>query len=127
MTEGYVFDGLIGKSGGGKALLYNVVELSTGIVKCAKVYDVSDETFQVEVFGSEKVHSSNINQFIVRYDPIVHFQHVTTEKCMIALIMPLFQLSLEEMLLSFFDKPLPVVMVKKVAICILSAGARFQE
>jgi len=130
-AQGYLFDGLLGQTGGGKALLYHVIELATGRVKCGKVYCIDLETeasLLAETEGSDKVHCSEVNQYIVRYEAQLPFNHETApSKKMVVLIMPLFQLSLASVLDALFGEPLPFVMFRKLATCLLSAVARFHE
>ena len=129
--NGFFFYGLLRQTGGGKALLYNVIEVATGEVKCGKVYSTdldSEATVNVEIEGSSEVHKDGPNQYIVCYQTIFRFKHESNpSKEMIALIMPLYQLSLAALLDAFFDQPLPKNMFLKVATCLLSAGSRFHE
>ena len=130
--NGFVFGGLLGQTGGGKALLYNVIEVATCEVKCGKVYSADDldseATVTAEIEGSSEVHEGGRNQYIVCYQTILRFKHESNQsKEMIALIMPLYQLSLAALLDAFFDQPLPMNMFLKVATCLLSAGSRFHE
>jgi serine/threonine protein kinase len=131
MAVGFVFDGLLGQTGGGKALLYHVIELATGEVKCGKVYRVDKETeatVSAEVEGSTEVHEGDPNPHIVRYEHILPFHHESgSSGDMVVLIMPLFQMSLATILDAFFETPLPLNMFCKVATCVLGAGARFHE
>ena len=131
MANGFLFDGLLGQTGGGKALLYNVIEVATGEVKCGKVYCIDEEnqaTVTAEIDGSSEVHKGAKNQYIVRYEATLPFEHESApSKKMIVLIMPLYQLSLAAVLDAFFETPLPLNMYRKVATCVLSAGARFHE
>jgi serine/threonine protein kinase len=130
MANGFVFVGLLGQTGGGKALLYHVIEIETGEVKCGKVYQVdkdTEATLTAEIEGSKEVHGDAPNPYIVRYETIIPFQHENgSPKKMVALIMPLYQLSLAAILDAFFENPLPLIMFRKVAYCALHAGARFQ-
>ena len=41
---GCVFVDLLGQTASGKALLYNVIDVNTGEVKCGKVYRKHDDT-----------------------------------------------------------------------------------
>lgn len=129
--EGFVFDGLLGYTGGGKALLYHVIEVSTGLVKCGKVYRIDKDTESVsrEIEASTVVHGSNsYNPYIVRYEIALDFSHQSApSNRSIALIMTLYQLTLAAIIEAFFATPLPMHMFNKVAICVLSAGSRFCE
>lgn len=131
MAIGFVFVGLLGPTGGGKALLYHVIEVATGEVKCGKVYSLDKETeatVTAEIDGSSKVHKGATNRHIVRYEATLPFEHESApSKKMIALIMPLYQMSLAAVLNAFFETPLPLNMYRKVATCVLSAGTRFHE
>jgi hypothetical protein len=81
-----------------------------------------------EVNGSAAVHHGDINLTIVRYEAAVKFKHNSTVYGnMIALIMPLYQISLADIIVAFFQTQLPVHMFLKVARCVLGAGARFHE
>jgi serine/threonine protein kinase len=130
MAKGYVFDCLLGQAGGGKALLYNVIQISTSEVKCGKVYRIESETedtLRAEIQGSKEVHRDGHLPFIVHYEDFLEFKHESSHYKSVVLIMPLYQLSLAAVLDAFFDTPLPLDMVRKLALCILSAGARFHE
>jgi serine/threonine protein kinase len=131
LAVGFVFDGLLGQTGGGKALLYHVIEVATGEVKCGKVYRIDTETeatVTAEIEGSSEVHKDGPNQHIVCYEVTLPFEHVSApSKKMIVLIMPLYQMSLAAVLDAFFETPLPKNMFLKVATCLLSAGSRFHE
>jgi len=131
MAVGFIFGDLLGQTGGGKALLYYVIEVATGEVKCGKVYHIdkdTEATVAAEIEGSSEVHRGATNQHIVRYEATLPFEHESApSKRMIVLIMPLYQLSLAAVLDAFFETPLPLNIYYKVATCVLSAGARFHE
>ena len=129
MANGFVFYGLLGQTGGGKALLYHVIDVATGEI--GKVYCLDRETeatVDAEISGSSEVHQGAHNRHIVRYETTIPFEHASApSKKMIVLIMPLYQLSLAAVLDAFYETPLPLNMYRKVATCVLSAGARFHE
>ena len=130
-SKGYVFDGILGQTGGGKALLYHVIEVETGEIKCGKVYRIDDETEETvyaETNGSTAVHKDGNNLHIVRYEATIKFEHQSTAYGnMVALIMPLYQISLADIIEAFFQTQLPEHTFLKVAHCVLGAGARFHE
>ena len=130
-VQGYVFDGLLGQTGGGQALLYHVIKLSTGEIKCGKVYAINRDTEEIlsaERNGSSEVHIDGVNPYVVHYEDALSFKHQGAPyTAMIALIMPLFQRNLTSVLDAFFEMPLQLNMFLKVATCVLSAGARFHE
>lgn len=43
-SNGFVFDGMLGQTGCGKALLYHVIQVDTGEVKCGNVYRIHRDT-----------------------------------------------------------------------------------
>ena len=66
-SEGYVFDGLLGQTGGGKALLYYVIKSNTFEVFCGKVYCVENETAEtitIETDSSRILHSPSKHPLI---------------------------------------------------------------
>ena len=131
ISNGFVFDGIVGQTGGGKALLYHVIKVETGEVKCGKVYRIdseTEETVHAEINGSAAVHEGGNNLHIVCYEAIVNFKHESTVYGnMVALIMPLYQISLADIIEAFFETQLPENMFLRVAHCVLGAGARFHE
>lgn len=130
-SNGFVFDGILGQTGGGKALLYHVIKVETGEVKCGKVYRIDNETeatVSAEINGSNAVHKDGTNPHIVCYEAVVKFKHESSVYgSMVALVMPLYQISLADIIEAFFQSPLPEHIFLKVAHCVLGAGARFHE
>jgi serine/threonine protein kinase len=130
LKQGFVFDGLL-SHGGAKAVLYKVIEIDTVAVKCAKVYALDAE--QADILGVESgtsrlIHEDGEIPSIVKYDTVLEFHHESAPALpMAALIMPLFTMSLAEILDAFAELPLPTNMFRAVALCVLTAGARFHS
>jgi len=129
--EGYVFDGLLGHTGGGKALLYHMIKVDTGEVVCGKVYSVGVDTeagISAEVSTSEAVHAMTTNPHIVKYSEKIDFAHHTqSEKRMVALVMPLYEMSLATVLEAFDAHPLPHGMFTKVVNTVLAAASTLRR
>jgi serine/threonine protein kinase len=88
----------------------------------------TEATVYAETNGSAAVHKDGINEHIVCYEAAVNFKHESTvDDGMVALIMPLYQISLAAIIEAFSQTQLPELMFLKVAHCVLGAGARFHE
>lgn len=77
-AEGYIFGGLLGQTGGGRALLYHVIDAQKPSVYCGKVYCMdadNEQTVSVEINSSEKVHQGRIHPHIVHYMDRKSFSH----------------------------------------------------
>lgn len=121
--KGYVFDGLLGPSGLSKSLLYRVIECSSFNVLCAKVcLEITDA--QKEMSWSEILHHNQENQYIVRYKSlsVSHLHLISTS---LALLMPLFPISLENAIEAYFDQPFRPEIFKKLAKGLLYATESF--
>jgi serine/threonine protein kinase len=123
--NGYIFDGLIGGNGGGKALLYNVIKDADFNVLCGKVYLIDSEnqpTIHNEVSMSNYIHSNSKFPFIVKYSPIIEFyHHDTNNQKSIALIMPLYPLSLALVLEAYGEMPIPFTQFQTLVNCLLQS------
>jgi serine/threonine protein kinase len=134
--QGYLFDGLLGPSGASKAILYRVLKetRTSRQVLCGKVYLSDSEyqrTFQSEINTSSEIHEEgrDIHPNIVRYSDVLNFEHVSEgNRPTVALIMPLFSMSLQDELEAkgaevqiSFDRFL------ELGSQLLSAGKRFEE
>ena len=130
-SEGYVFNGLLGQTGGGKALLYYVIESNTFEVLCGKVYCVDNETAEtitIEKDSSRILHSPFKHPNIVEYLDLKEFSHETApSKRMIVLFMPFYTMSLATTIEAFFDTPFPLNKFLDLAKSLLSACSRFEE
>ena len=130
-AEGYIFDGLLGQTGGGRALLYHIIDAQKPSVFCGKVYCVDKEnsqTISVEINSSSQLHQKCIHPHIVRYIDVKRFSHHTApSQEMIVLIMPLYQLSLSSLLDALFDNPMSLDMFQTLTSALLSACSRFEE
>jgi serine/threonine protein kinase len=128
-THGYIFDGLLNSTGGGKALLYNVIRHDTLEIFCGKVYCTEEsDAISAEWNTSKKIHHETTCPYIVKYSDIQQFVHETDpSRKMVVFIMPLFEMSLANIIESYFDTPLCEKIFIKIARSVLSAGARFQE
>jgi len=130
-AEGYIFDGLLGQTGGGRALLYHVIDAQKPSVFCGKVYCMdadNEQTISVEINSSKKLHEGGIHPHIVHYMDWKSFSHYTApSKSMIVLIMPLYQLSLTSLLEALFNNPMSLEMFQTLTSALLSACCRFEE
>ena len=122
----YLFDGLLGQTAGGKALLYHAINIVNLQIICAKVYNVNEDVFQAEIEASNLLHKDGEFEGIVMYSNVIEFAHETAGKeHMVALIMPLYQLCLREVMESFMDIQPPLFMFDLLASTLLRGGSRF--
>ena len=136
MTQGYLFDGLLGPSGASKAILYRVLKETTisREVLCGKVYLLDNEyalSYESEINASTEIHESgqNVHPNIVRYSDVLNFEHVSGgSRPTVALIMPLFPMSLQDELeAKGADVQISFNRFLEVGSQLLSAGQRFEE
>lgn len=136
ITEGYHFDVLLGPSGASKALLYRVLKETTTSrqVLCCKVYPLDSEyplSFQSEIYASTEIHEEgrNVHPNIVMYSDVLNFAHVSEgNRPTVALIMPLFSMSLQDELEARGDDvQISFDRFLELGSQLLSAGKRFQE
>jgi serine/threonine protein kinase len=136
MMKGYLFDGLLGPSGASKAILYRVLKETTTSreVLCGKVYLLDDEyalSYQSEINASTEIHENggNIHPNIVMYSDVLNFEHVSEgNRPTVALIMPLFSMSLQDELeAKGADVHISFNRFLELGSQLLSAGERFQE
>jgi predicted DNA-binding protein (UPF0251 family) len=128
LTHGYVFGKTIG-TGGGKAILQKVFSLKTGCSLCAKVFLNAND-----IVGSHSaVFELQLSQIIGSHENIapivdsIQFCHESGSKePLMALMMPLYNSSLAELLVCFNEDPLPLNLFKQIAHGLLAAGAEFQ-
>jgi serine/threonine protein kinase len=128
--QGFVFDGILGQTRGGKALLYHIIYSDTALVKCAKVYTLENNEIVIstERNASAIVHRDGIVPSIVHYEKLLEFEHKTApDKRMLAFVMPLYQLNLADVIDAYNDTPLPVIMYRKLVQCLLTAASRFHS
>jgi serine/threonine protein kinase len=124
----YLFDGLLGQTAGGKALLYHAINIQNRHIVCAKVYNVNEEVFQAEIDASNSLHSDGEIEGIVHYFDVVTFSHETAQgENMVALMMPLYQICLREVMEAFMDIQPPLQMFNLLATTLLRGGSRFHE
>jgi serine/threonine protein kinase len=123
--NGYIFDGLIGGNGGGKALLYNVIKDEDFKVFCGKVYLMDSEnqsTIHNEISMSEYIHKNGNFPYIVQYSTTIPFNHhYTNNQKSIALIMPLYPLSLASVLEAYGEMPIPFTQFQTLVYCLLQS------
>lgn len=128
---GFVFDGMLGPTGQGKAVLYNVVRVADFAVLCGKVYlkgdGPSEKSQFAEVMASDVLHKKAKHPNIVQYEHILDINHVNHPTASLALIMPLYKLSLQAVYDAFSDHPVPWEQLRTVAASIISAGLRLEE
>jgi len=128
-NHGYVFGRSIGV-GGGKTILQKVFSLETGEMYCAKVF--------LNVAGSSGIESaqhdigvSSILQPHVHIAPIVNsieFCHENGAKHpLLAVMMPLYHISLAELLRSLHEMAVPQNVFNHITLGLLSAAGRFQD
>ena len=127
INHGYVFGRTIG-IGGGKAILQKVFSVQTGLIYCAKVF--LNVTGTVGLYSAH--HDLRISQILeshVNIAPIVQsiqFCHENGAKePLLALMMPMYHISLAELLRCFREMPVPQNVFKRITLGLLSAGARF--
>lgn len=129
--RGYVFHGILDQSGSGKALLYNVIHSDTGMIKCGKVYlnnEGNERSISIERSASELIHADGIVPAIVHYEACLSFRHETVpEKSIVVFVMPLFQLTLSDVIEAYFDSPLPMNMYCRLVRCLFSAASRLYD
>jgi serine/threonine protein kinase len=132
-TTGYLFDGLIGSSGGGKSLLYRVFEPSTCIIYCGKVYlnmgkELGCFSTSNEYEISLMIHGQTPHMNIIQIKETISFTHQSepTQPGLLAMIMPLYTMSLADILLAFGNVHLPFDLFRNIANGLLDAGSHFQ-
>jgi hypothetical protein len=128
-SHDYVFGKSI-DTGGGKAILQKVFSLKTGNYLCAKVF-LNAPGF---VGSHSAVFEYQFSQIIGAHENIgpivdsIQFSHESGPKDpLMALMMPLYNWSLAELLVCFQEEPLPFGLFKRIALGLLSAGAEFQS
>eukprot|EP01036_Dinobryon_divergens_P032689 gene32689-42332_t len=131
-AEGYIFGGLLGQAGFGRALLYQVIDALKSKVLCGKVYCIdadNEQTISVEENASKQLHQDYIHPHIVHYMDTKRFSHCRAPfRDMIVLIMPLYPLSLSALLIALSDDhPMPLKMFQTLTRALLSACSRFEE
>lgn len=110
--QGYVFDGIIGGAGGGRALLFNVIQESDFTMWVAKVYLLKEnvDTIHSEIMASELLHSGEACPFIVKYEARFEIVHATVNyEPAIAFIMPLYSMSLGTVLEAYNSMQFPFI------------------
>ena len=123
---GYVFDGLIGSTGLSNALLYRVFKCNPPVeVLCAKVY-LEEEKALDEALVSSVIHDPNPKAGVVHYNSIT-VKHIHINQESIALLMPLYHASLEDVLEAFQNYPLPFAYFNVLAKGILAAVSHFHS
>jgi serine/threonine protein kinase len=131
VKDGFVFDGMLGPTGQGKAVLYNVVRVSDFAVLCGKVYlkgdGPSEQSQFAEVMASEVLHKKDRHPNIVQYEHILDINHINHPTASLALIMPLYKLSLQAVYDAFSDHPVSWEQMRNVAASMISAGLRLEE
>ena len=130
MEKYHLFFGAAIGAGGGKSILQKVVSLKTGEIFCAKVF--LDVTGTLGYYSANHdVDVSNMVQPHINIAPIaqsIEFSHASGDKLpLLALMMPMYHISLAELLSGFHQVDLSPEMFNHVAKGLLSAGARFQE
>jgi serine/threonine protein kinase len=129
---GFVFAGMLDAAGQGNAVLYNVVRVADLAVLCGKVYLKEEEgpgaqsQFR-EIMASEELHKNGKHANIVQYEHILHIKHIRHQRGSLALIMPLYKLSLQAVYEAFSDHPVPWEQTRHIAESIVNAGLRLEE
>eukprot|EP01031_Cornospumella_fuschlensis_P035641 gene35641-43228_t len=130
-TQGYVFVGILGQAGAGRALLYQIIDANAGLVKCAKVYCVdrlNETSIATERSASDRIHRDGVVDSIVCYDACLEFSHETApDKRLVALVMPLFQMTLSTIIDAFQDNPISLVLYRSLVKCLVTAAARLHS
>ena len=122
--EGYVFDGLIGSTGLSNSLLYRVFKCNhPAQVFCAKVY-LEENKARYEAFVSSMIHDPTPKAGIVKYI-CIQVKHIHIVQESMALLMPLYRASLEDVLEAFQNNPVPFDYFIKLAKVILAAVSHF--
>ena len=128
INKGYVFGKSIA-TGGGKSILQKVFSLKTGTEFCAKVFLNVGSSFVAHsaVFEYELCQTIGPHENIVRIVDSIQFSHESGSKePLMALMMPLYNWSLAELLVCFHEEPLPLDFFQQVTLGLLAAGAIFQ-
>ena len=129
-TLGYVFDGLLCSIDAGRALLYRVIDTNTFEIYCGKVYLKNGEdanAMQNEIVACEAVHANGFIANIVQFRAIIEFSHILHAANSIALIMPLYPISLSEILRAYQGQALSFNHYVAIAKGLLVAGERFES
>ena len=129
IKEGYVFDGLIatGSAAASTTLLYKVIDILSYKAFCAKVYPWTNKnTFETEINASNMIHKKSIIPQIVHYTQL-SFCHSIDGSNGLGLLMPLYKMSLSEILQANHDTPVPWHHFTKIAKELLYAGHIFQS
>lgn len=132
LQQGFLFGRFLSQEvAEGKALLYNIIDVSSGRFLCAKVYsvvDANESTVRNEIRISILIHEASVHPHIIQYLPPISFYHSQTSSFpMIALLMPKYELSLSEILDAYMDSPLSVGIFRKLTLHILDAASRFES
>ena len=127
--QGYVFDGIIGGAGGGRALLFNVIQERDFTVWVAKVYllEGNEDAIRSEIFSSELIHSGKTCPFIVKYETTFKIIHVTVNyEPAMAFIMPLYSLSLATVLEAYNCMQFPIIRFEALHIFLVDCLERLK-
>lgn len=128
--EGFAFDGILSSGGGGKSVLYHVIDMSTYTVLCAKIYLQSEDsaTIEREIGMSSRIHQEESRVDIVRYSHVLSLHHPSSAEggISIALLMPLYPMSLGTVLDACGDFCLSVKQFKKLTRTLLSAAQHLE-
>ncbi len=128
-ARGYIFDGLLGPLAGGQAILYRVFNLETYQVCCGKVYLKSQEDERAmdnEIMTNFTIHKTGKKPNVAAFDAVLEFRHALHPVYSIALIMPLYSISLKEVL-DAHGSELNIKLFKNIAKGLLAAGQCFEE
>lgn len=129
VNYGYVFGKAFG-SGGGKSYLLKAMCEDTGELFCAKIFPDYGNTRGC-IAAEHEYNSSKtlgIHPNIVLVHKLISFTHESGDKnALTAIMMPIFNLSLSELILSYPHHSLPFPIFKSIALGLFSAVTRFQE
>ena len=126
---GYVFGRTIG-TGCGKSILQKLYIPKTGKVMCAKVFmnyqnasGKHSADFEYSLSRKLQPHAN-----IAPIYEMIPFSHETGSKDpLVALVMPLYSLSLSELISMYSNDPVPYTIFCNIAIGLLSAASKFLE
>jgi hypothetical protein len=129
LMRGYVFDGLLGSIDAGRAVMYRIIKTSTLDVFAGKVYLVNGDEHRAmknEISACQIIHGAGPKANVVQFHAVIEFSHYLHNVNSIALVMPLYCISLSELLQAFYGNAMDFSMFLIIAKGLFAAGESFE-
>jgi hypothetical protein len=129
LMRGYVFDGLLGSIDAGRAVMYRIIKTSTLDVFAGKVYLVNGDEHRAmknEISACQIIHGAGPKANVVQFHAVIEFSHYLHNVNSVALVMPLYCISLSELLQAFYGNAMDFSMFLIIAKGLFAAGESFE-